>query len=158
MTRGYARAPSSQRAVGVCPRNHGRNFTLICALGLGGPLAPMVMDGPVNGPSFEWYVANELCPALREGQVVLMDNLSSHHRASIRTLVEGAGCHLLYLPPYSPDFNPIEWLFSQLKALVRGMARRSVDSLIQGIGEALERVAPQDIQPWFQRAFSKHLL
>ncbi|WP_240740837.1 IS630 family transposase [Deinococcus sp. Arct2-2] len=133
MTRGYARAPSNQRAVSVVPRNHGKNDTLICALGSAGPLAPLILDGPVTAVSFEYYVQHELCPALTRDQVVIMDNLSSHHRASIRTLIEDRGCTLLFLPSYSPDFDPIEWLFSQVKGVLRGDARRSVDRLIEGI-------------------------
>ena len=158
MTRGYARAPSTQRAIGIVPRNHGKNYTLICALGLAGPVAPLVMDGPVTGVSFEYYVEHELCPQLIQQQVVIMDNLSSHHPASVRTLIEARGCSLLYLPPYSPDFNPIEWLFSQLKALVRGYARRSVESLMEGIGDALNAVSGQEVRHWFNRALRNDLL
>ena len=124
MTRGYARAPRHPRAVCAVPRNHGQNQSLICALSLAGPIAPLVIDGPVNGEVFEWDVREELCPALSAGQVVILENLSSHHRASIRTLVEAQGCTLLYLSPYSPDFNPIELLSSKLKAWVRGDAPR----------------------------------
>ena len=158
MTRGYARAPSDRRAIGVVPRNHGKNYTLICALGSAGPLAPLIMDGPVTGVSFEYYVQHELCPQLTGEQVVIMDNLSSHHRASVRTLIEAQGCTLLFLPSYSPDFNPIEWLFSQLKARVRGYARRSVERLMEGIGEALHAVSGQEVRHWFNRALRKDLL
>ena len=95
------------------------NSCLICALSLAGPLAPLVIEGAVNGELFEWYAQNQLCPTLSPGQVV-MDNLSSHHWASIRTFIEAQKCTLLYLSPYSPEFNPIERLFSRLKALLRG--------------------------------------
>ena len=94
-----------------------------------GPLAPLVMDGAVNGINFEWYVREILCPTLRPGQVIVLDNLSSHHPASIRTLVEACGCTLVYLPSYSPDFNPIELMFSKVKALVRRGEWRRVDDL-----------------------------
>lgn len=94
ITRGYARAPSHQRAVGVVPRNHRINHTLICTLTLAGPVARLVMDGAVNGINFEWYVRE----ILRPGQVVVLDNLSSYHPASVRTLVETCGCTLVYLP------------------------------------------------------------
>lgn len=87
MTRGFACTPRHLRAVCTVPRNHGHNQSLICALSLAGPLAPLVIDGPLNGEVFEWYVREELCPALAAGQVVVLDNLSSHHRASIRTLL-----------------------------------------------------------------------
>ncbi|PTA66308.1 IS630 family transposase [Deinococcus arcticus] len=150
MTRGYARAPSHQRAVGVVPRNHGINHTLICTLTLAGPQAPLVLDGAVNGLNFEWYVREMLCPILRPGQVIVLDNLSSHHRASIRTLIEACGCTLLYLPPYSPDFNPIEQMFSKVKALVRRGDCRQVDELLQAVFAALDAVTPSDIHGWFK--------
>ena len=158
MTRGYARAPRKQRAVGVVPRNHGKNQTLICALTLAGPVAPLVMEGAVNGLIFEGYVRQVLCPSLRPGQVVVMDNLSSHRRASVRTLIEAQGCTLRFLSPYSPDFNPIEMMFSKLKASVRGRRCRVIDDLMTGIGHALAAVTSQDIRGWFKHAHPKLLL
>ena len=120
VTRGYARAPSTERVTCPVVRAYGKNHTLICALSLAGPLAPLVIEGEVNGDLFEWYAQNQLCPTLSPGQVVVMDNLSSHHWASVRTFIEAQECILLYLSPYSPEFNPIERLFSKLKALLRG--------------------------------------
>lgn len=158
MTRGYARAPRHLRAVCAVPRNHGQNQSLICALSLAGPMAPLVIDGPLNGEVFEWYVREELCPALTAGQVVVLDNLSSHHRKSIRTLIEAQGCTLLYLSPYSPDLNPIELLFSKLKALVRGDAPRTVQNVIERIGSALQTIMPKEIQGWFRHAHPRILL
>ena len=158
MTRGYARAFSHERAVGIVPRNHGLNHTLICGLGLAGPLAELVIEGAVNGEVFEGYVRQVLCPALQPGQVVVLDNLSSHHRASVRTLIEAAGCTLLFLSPYSPDFNPIEMLFSKLKAFVRGRAWRLVNDLITGIGLALVTVTTENILGWFKHAHPGLLL
>ena len=152
MTRGYARAPSHLRAVGQVARNHGLNYTLICAVSLAGPLAPLVIDGAMNGITFEWYVREFLCPVLVPGQVVVLDNLSSHHRASIRTLIEAQGCTLLYLSPYSPDFNPIEMMFSKLKALVRGDTWNSVQTLFDSIGQALQAVTPVNLFGWFRHA------
>lgn len=152
MTRGYARAPSDQRAVGVVPRNHGLNYTLICTLTLAGPQAQLVMNGAVNGTNFEWYVREILCPTLRSGQVIVLDNLSSHHRASVRTLIEACGCTVLYLSSYSPDFNPIELMFSKVKALVRRGAWRLVDELIQAVFAALDAVTLTDIHGWFKHA------
>lgn len=150
MTRSYARAPSDQRAMGTVPRQHGKNHTLICALNSAGPLAPLVIDGSLTGISFEYYVAHQLCPLLTPNQVVIMDNLPVHHRASIRTLIEAKGCHLLFLSPYSPDFNPVELLFSKIKAIMRGAAWRTVDALINGIALALNAVSATDIQHWFK--------
>ena len=102
MTRRYACAHSSLRAFGTVPRNHGINHTLICGLQLSGPMGELIIDGPVNGIVFEHYIREILCPQLKEGQTVVMDNLSSHHRESIRGLIEAKNCKLLYLPPYSP--------------------------------------------------------
>ena len=158
MTRGYARAPRHLRAVSTVPRNYGLNQSLICALSLAGPLAPLVIDGPLNSEVFEWYIREELCPVLVAGQVVVLDNLSSHHRASIQTLIEARGCTLLYLSPYSPDFNPIEMLFSKLKALVRGAAPRTVPNVIANIGTALQAVLPAEIRGWFKHAHPRLLL
>lgn len=152
MTRRYARAPSHQRAWGRVPRNHGRNQTLICALQCTGPTASLVLTGAVNGSSFEWYVREVLCPALPPGQVVIMDNLSSHHRASVRTLIEARGCRLLFLPPYSPDLNPIELLFSKVKARVRAGSWRTVDDLLAAIWAALDAVTTQEVAAWFRHA------
>ena len=152
MTRGYARAPSHSRAVGQVARNHGLNQTLICVLRLAGPVAPLVIPGAVNGDTFEWYVREQLCSTLTPGQVVVMDNLSSHHRASVRTLIEARGCTLLYFSPYSPDFNPIEMMFSKLKALVRAGGWSSVETLIDAIGRALQAVTPSDTFGWFRHA------
>lgn len=152
MTRGYARAPSHQRAVGGLPRNQGINHTLICTVTLAGPAAPLIMDGPVNGINFEWSVQEVLCPTLRAGQLVVLDNLSSHHRASVRTLIEACGCTVLYLSPYSPDFNPIEMMFSKLKALVRRGAWRRIEDLTRAVFAALDAVTPEDIRGWFKHA------
>ena len=150
MTRGYARAHSTLRAVGIVPRNHGINYTLICGLQLSGPVGELVIDGSVNGMVFEHYIRDILCPELTEGQTVVMDNLSSHHRDSIRSLIEAKGCKLLYLPSYSPDFNPIEMMFSKVKALVRGWGKRSKAELIQAVWDALVAVSRSDILGWFR--------
>lgn len=152
MTRSYARAPRGQRAHAQVPRNHGKNLTLLCALSLRGPQAELVIEGAVNAQVFETYVQEVLCPTLRPGQTVLMDNLASHKRANIRHLIEATGCQLIYLPPYSPDFNPIEMLFSKLKALLRGWAARSADAVIAALGSALASVTPTDILGWFAHA------
>jgi len=150
MTRRYARAPSHLlgqnsaddhawplRAIGQVARNHGLNSTLICAVSLARPLAPLVIEGAMNGATFAWYVREFLCPMLGAGQVVVLDNLSSHHQASIRTPIEARGCSVLYLLPYSPDFNPTLMLFSKLKAYVRASSRDSVQSLFDSIDLAL---------------------
>lgn len=152
LTRLYGRAPSHQRAVGRAPRNWGTNQTLICAMQCSGPVAPLVVDGSVNGDVFAWYVREELCPALTPGQVVVLDNLSSHHREEVRELIEERGCTLLFLPPYSPDFNPIEMLFSKVKAWVRSGDFREVETLIQAIWDGLSKVSLRDVFGWMTHA------
>lgn len=158
LTRGYARAPSHQRAVGRVPRNHGTNHTLICTLSLAGPAAALVLDGALTGEVFAWYVRELVCPVLLPGQVVVLDNLSSHHHAAIRPLIEARGCQVLFLSPYSPDFNPIELMFSKLKARVRAQACRTVPTLIDAIGTALSNVTLTDIAHWFQHAYPQLFL
>lgn len=152
LTRLYGRAPSNRRAVGRVPRNWGKNQTLICAMQWSGPFAPLMVEGSVNGDVFIWYVREELCPALTPGQVVVLDNLSAHHREEVGQLVEERGCTLLFLPPYSPDFNPIEMMFSKLKAWIRAGGFREVEALIQAVWEGLSRVSLRDILGWITHA------
>lgn len=152
MTRPYARALRSKRAYASVPRNIGKNLTLLCALSNSGPQAALVIEGAVNGDVFETYVREVLCPTLRTGQTVVMDNLSSHKRVAVRTLIESVGCRLVYLPPYSPDFNPIEMLFSKLKAALRRAGERTKDKVIDAIGRALDTVTEQDVLGWFRHA------
>lgn len=152
LTRLYGRAPSSQRAMGRTPRNWGTNQTLICAMQCSGATAPLVVEGSVNGVVFEWYVREVLGPTLTPGQVVVLDNLSAHHREGVRTLIEERGCTLLFLPPYSPDFNPIEMMFSKLKAWIRAGEFREVETLIQAIWDGLAAVSLRDIFGWITHA------
>ena len=116
-------------------------------------MSELIIDGSINGMVFEHYVRDILCPQLVEGQTIVMDNLSSHHRESVRTLIEEKGCKLLYLPSYSPDFNPIEMMFSKVKALVRGQGKRTVKELIQAVWDALAAVSRGDILGWFRCAY-----
>lgn len=118
----------------------------------------MVIDGALDGDVFEWYVRDILCPTLQDHQVVVLDNLSSHHRASVRTLIEAQGCTVLFTSPYSPDFNPIELMFSKIKALVRGGAWRVVPDLLDAIGNALDTVKRLEIEHWFKHAHPRILL
>jgi transposase len=158
MARRYARAHKSERAVDRLPRNQGKNQTLICALQLCGPAAAFVFDGSVNGDAFVWYVEHILCPTLKPGEIVFLDNLSAHHRDEVADLIEERGCSLIYFPPYSPDFNPIEMLFSKIKALVRAGRWRDLPSLWSAIGKALLAVTAQDILGWFRAAYPTALL
>lgn len=117
--------------------------TCVAALRLTGVVAPLVLDGPMNGETFVTYIEQFVVPVLTPGDTVIMDNLSSHKAAAVRTLIEAAGAHLMYLPPYSPDLNPIEMLFAQLKAYLRKTKARTVETLWRVIGDFIKTVTPQ---------------
>jgi transposase len=134
------------------PHGHRKTTTLIAGLRLSGMVAPMVLDGPINGDWFEAYVRHVLAPTLRPGDVVIMDNLSSHKRAAARRLIEAAGAELRFLPPYSPDFNPIEMAFSKLKALLRRAAERTVQGLWDAIGRLIDLITPNESANFFTAA------
>ena len=131
------------------PHGHRKTTTLVAGLRKSGMVAPMTLDGPINGDWFEAYVRHVLIPALRPGDVVIMDNLSSHKRASVREMIEAAGARLLFLPPYSPDFNPIELAFAKLKALLRKAAERTVDGLWNAIGQFVDCFTPLECENYF---------
>ena len=152
MARRYGRAPRGERLrVGV-PHGHWKTTTFVAGLRLTGMVAPMVLDGPINGVSFQAYIDQVLVPELRPGDIVIMDNLGSHKGAGVRAAIEAAGASLLYLPPYSPDFNPIENAFSKLKALLRKAAERTVDGLWSTIGALLPAFTPQECANFFAAA------
>ena len=142
MARRYGRALRGQRLrVGV-PHGHWKTTTFVAGLRASGLVAPFVLDGPINREAFETYVARVLVPELQAGDVVIMDNLSSHKGPRVREMIEWAGASLLYLPPYSPDFNPIESAFAKLKALLRKAAERTVEGLWTAIGRLLDAFTP----------------
>lgn len=145
----HAWAPRNERARGAGPRNRGQHLTLIAALGAGGCAAAMTLDGAADALAFEAYVREVLVPALRPGQIVVLDNRSVHKGAPIRALVEGAGCAPLFLPPYSPDLGPIELAFSKLKAHLRRAGARTREALEAAIGAALAALTPTDARAWF---------
>lgn len=149
MTRLYGRAHKSERVIDKVPRNQGMNQTLICTLQLSGPVAPFIFEGAVNGDAFVWYVENVLCPSIEEGDIVFLDNLSAHYRDEVYDLIEERGGIVKHLPPYSPDLNPIEMLFSKLKAFVRGQRCRTLESLWEAVWEGLNRVSLDDVRGWF---------
>ena len=149
LTRLRARAPRGTRAVGIAPRNHGPNVTLLAALTPAGIAAPFVIEGATDRALFEAYIAHCLVPVLRRGQVVILDNLSAHKGDRVRALIEAAGCRTLFLPAYSPDFNPIELAFSQLKAGLRRLAARTFDRLVAAIGAALAAITPAAARGFF---------
>ena len=131
------------------PHGHRKTTTLVAGLRMTGMVAPMVLDGPINGDWFEAYVRQILVPDLRRGDVVITDNLSSHKRASVREAIESAGARLMFLPPYSPDFNPIEKAFSRLKAMLRKAGKRTVSGLWSLIGKLVDLFQPQERENYF---------
>jgi transposase len=152
MARRHGRCRRGERLrVGV-PHGHWKTTTFIGALTLRGFIAPFVIDGPINRLAFETYVEKVLLPELRKGDVVVMDNLPGHKGQRVRQLIEKAGAELLYLPPYSPDFNPIENAFAKLKALLRKAAERTVGGLWTAIGKLIDLVTPQECQNIFAAA------
>jgi transposase len=144
MARRYGRAPRGQRALDAVPHGHWKTTTVVAALRADGITAPLVLDGAINGESFLAYVRQFLAPALRPGDVLVMDNLPSHKVAGVREAIEAAGATLRYLPPYSPDLNPIEQVFAKLKALLRSEAARTVEALWAAIGRLLARFPPAE--------------
>jgi transposase len=153
MARTHAWSPRGVRAVGSAP-GRWESFTVIAALGLDGVSAPLVLPGSVDpgAPGFDSYVEDVLAPALRPGDVVVWDNLPTHQGRAAAAAVRGAGARLMFLSPYSPDYTPIERLWSKIKAYLRRVAARSKDSLYGALGEALESVTAQDIIGWFEHA------
>ena len=143
MARTHGRSRRGERLRMGFPHGHRKTTTLVAGLRLNGMVAPMVLDGPINGDWFEAYVAELLAPTLRPGDIVIMDNLSSHKRAAVRTMIEAKGARLAFLPPYSPDFNPIEMAFAKLKALLRKAAERTVEGLRKAIGRLVDTFTPQ---------------
>ena len=149
MTRLRARAPKGERVYGRVPRNRGRNTTLIASMGSEGMGPCMTVVGSTSKAVFEAYVERVLAPSLSPGRVVVMDNLGAHRSERIRELIEGRGCELLFLPPYSPDFSPIEEAFSKIKALLRKSQARSRGALVEAIGRALSAVTADDARGYF---------
>ncbi len=146
----YAWPPKGERAHCSVPRNWGANVTLLASMSVGGMGACLAVEGPTTREVFETYLQRLLVPSLKPGQVVVMDNLSSHRGGRVRKLIEGEGCQLLYLPPYSPDLNPIEEAFAKLKALLRKAGARTREALIEAIGWALEAVTAKDARGFFE--------
>jgi transposase len=152
MARRYGRCRRGERLrVGV-PHGHWKTTTFVGGLTLRGFIAPFVLDGPINRAAFETYVEKVLVPELRKGDTVIMDNLPGHKGPRVRQLIEAAGAHLLYLPPYSPDFNPIENAFAKLKALLRKAAERTVEGLWIAIGELIDLFSNKECRNFFTAA------
>ncbi|WP_457093913.1 IS630 family transposase [Microvirga sp. P5_D2] len=152
MARLYGRCARGQRLRVGIPHGHWKTTTFVAGLRLSGFTAPMVLDGPMTGPWFAAYVEQILVPTLRPGDVVILDNLPPHKSAAVRALVEATGAKLMRLPPYSPDFNPIENAFAKLKALLRKAAARTKEVLWQTIGELLDEFSPEECANYFRAA------
>jgi transposase len=146
------RAPKGQRLRAGIPKGHWKTTTFVAGLRLTGMVAPMVLDGPMNRAAFLAYVQQVLVPELRLGDIVLADNLPAHKGRLVREAIEAAGASLLYLPPYSPDFNPIENAFAKLKALLRKAAERTVKGLWTAIGRLLDAFTPAECANYFEAA------
>lgn len=149
MTRLRGRSPRGQRCVASAPHGHWKSTTFIAGLRHHEVTAPLVLDGPMNGAAFLAYIRSFLCPTLQPGDIVVADNLSCHKVEGVRAAIEAVGATLRYLPPYSPDLNPIEKMFSKLKALLRQAAKRTVETLWTEIGSALDRFTPQECSNYF---------
>jgi len=134
------------------PHGHWKTTTFVGALRLSGMTAPMVLDGPMNGAWFLAYVQQVLAPTLKPGDVVIMDNLAAHKSAPVRDAIEAVGARLLFLPPYSPDLNPIENAFAKLKAMLRKAAARSVDQLWDAIARIIQTYSPHECANYFAAA------
>lgn len=150
MTRHYGRAPRGERVHEGTPGGHWRTLTLLGALTVDGLQALMTIESPTDGDVFLAYLEQVLCPHLQPGQVVIMDNLAAHKVAGVRSLIESRGAQLLYLPPYSPDFNPIEQAWSKIKELLRAAKARLLETLEAAIATAIAAVTLHNAAAWFR--------
>jgi transposase len=158
MARRYGRCPKGERLVASVPWGHWKTTTFLAGLRVDQIVAPCVLDGPMDGASFHAYVEQFLAPVLRPGDIVIIDNLASHKVAGIRQMIEATGAELRYLPPYSPDLNPIEQFFSKLKALLRKAAARTLDTLIAAIANILAVVTAQECSNYLADKGYRHQL
>ena len=152
MARRYGRARRGHRVVGAVPYGHWKTTTFIAALRHDGLTAPCVFDGAINGARFRAYVEQALAPTLRAGDIVVMDNLKAHKVAGVREAIGATGARLLYLPPYSPDLNPIEQAFAKLKTLLRTAAARTVEALWHAIGQLIDAFSPTECAHYLAHA------
>lgn len=149
MARLRGRAKGGERCRGSCPGGHWHTATFIAGLRVNDLTAPWVLDRPMTGAAFKTYLKTQLVPTLKPGDIVIADNLSAHKVAGVKEIVEAAGAKILYLPPYSPDLNPIEQTFSKLKTLLRKAAARSYDALWETIGKLLNLFKPNECKNYF---------
>jgi transposase len=152
MTRRYGRCPRGQRVVDAVPHGHWKTTTFVAALRSDGLVAPMVIDGAMNGDLFVAYAEQVLVPTLRAGDIVVMDNLSSHKRVAAVRAIERAGCSVVYLPPYSPDYNPIELAFAKIKARLRAAELRTIDKVENFFGTVHDEFTPDECRNYIRHA------
>jgi transposase len=150
MTRLYGRSERRARVIETVPQNYGENITMLASLSAAGITAPMTINGAVDGIVFKVYIEQVLCPTLTQGDVVVMDNLPAHKVAGIKELIEARGAKLIYLPPYSPDLNPIEKCWSKIKTHLRKAKARTREELEKALREALLSITEEDAQGWFR--------
>ena len=148
----YGYAPKGERLRLSVPRRRGKNTTLLASMSLGGMGVSLAVEGATTARVFEAYVEKVLAPSLQEGRIVVMDNLGAHRPKRVRELIERRGCELLYLPSYSPDYNPIEEAFAKIKGLLRQAAARTKEALVEAIGAALSAVSAHDARGFFEHA------
>lgn len=156
MARTQGRAPRGERLIAAVPYGHWHTTTFLCGLRHDGLVAPLVLDGAINGAAFLAYIEQMLAPALRVGDVVVCDNLASHKVTGVREAIAAAGASLLYLPAYSPDLNPIELAFSKLKRLLRSAAERTVDALWKTVGRLIAAFSPGECAAYLRHCGYPH--
>lgn len=149
LTRLYGRAPVGERASERVPRNYGKQTSIISTLGIEGPLATMIVEGPVDTVVFNAYVEEVLRPTLEEGDIVVLDNLSAHRASVIEEVAQECGAQVIWLSPYSPDFSPIELMWSKIKAALRAAKARTEEELEKALVEAIKLITPSDCLGWF---------
>jgi transposase len=152
MTRTHGRAPRGERLVAKIPHGRWQTLTFLAALRSDRIDAPCVIDGPINGESFLAYVEQVLVPTLKPGDIVIIDNLGSHKGKAVRRAIRAAGAKLFFLPPYSPDLNPIEQVFAKLKTLLRKAVARTIDAVTAAIGQLLDLFTPEECTNYFTNA------
>ena len=152
LTRRYGRAQGKERVQDSAPLNTPKTTTILSSVRLDGTTVPKFFSGSMNGSMFLDYVQHELAPSLNTGDLVIMDNLRCHKVKGVKEAIQQTGAQLLYLPPYSPDFNPIEMMWSKLKAVLRKVKARTVDSLLQALPKAFQTVSPSDVLGWFRES------
>ena len=149
LTRPFGRAAPGERVCEATPGVSGTHYTVIACLGLQEISATWVLEGAMTGDAFDYYVEQILCPTLRQGDRIFIDNLNVHKSARARALIEARGAHVEFLPPYSPDFNPIEQCWSKIKTVLRRLKARTLDELVEALCVAFESISPKDAQQWF---------